>query len=148
LKGLEFYEEESGCSRQRRDGERFRPPDHEGGLILLKQFEISYEVILTSRTGHRSGHQIRKRAAGRGIRIIIVAPGRRPTWRGHRFADGPAVIGVPSTPPRWEPRRAPFDSPDAGGIPWPHVVGKAGARNAALMAARILALEDRDWPGD
>lgn len=116
-------------------------------MILLKQFEIPYEVILTSahRTPERTS-EFAKGAAGRGIRVIIVGAGAAAHLAGIIASQTALpVIGVPIDSTSLGGLDALLSTVQMpGGIPVATMsVGKAGARNAALMAARILALGDR-----
>lgn len=116
-------------------------------LIFLKQFEIPYEVVLTSahRTPQRTS-AFAKGVAGRGIRIIIVGAGAAAHLAGVIASQTALpVIGVPIDSTSLGGLDALLSTVQMpGGIPVATMsVGKAGARNAALLAARILALGDR-----
>lgn len=116
-------------------------------MILLKQFEIPYEVFLTSahRTPERTA-EFAKGAAGRGVRVVIAGAGAAAHLAGviasQTFLP---VIGVPIDSTSLGGLDALLSTVQMpGGIPVATMsIGKAGARNAALMAARILALDDR-----
>jgi 5-(carboxyamino)imidazole ribonucleotide mutase len=101
---------------------------------ILKDFGISHEVVLTS--AHRSPERtssFAKKVAERGIRIVIVGAGAAAHLAGVIASQTHLpVIGVP------------IDATSLpGGIPVATMaIGKAGAKNAALMAIRILSLED------
>jgi len=118
----------------------------EESVKILKDFEIPYELVLTS--AHRSPERtstFAKDAAQRGIRVIIVGAGAAAHLAGviasHTLLP---VIGVPidATSLRGlDALLATVQMP--GGIPVASMaIGKAGAKNAALMAVRILALTD------
>jgi phosphoribosylaminoimidazole carboxylase PurE protein len=120
-------------------------------MILLKQFEIPYEVVLTSahRTPERTS-EFAKGAAGRGLRVIIVGAGAAAHLAGVVASQTALpVIGVPIDSTSLGGLDALLSTVQMpGGIPVATMsVGKAGARNAALMAARILALSDRGLMG-
>ncbi len=115
-------------------------------IKLLKDFTVPHEVFLTS--AHRSPERtssFAKRASQRGIKIIIVGAGAAAHLAGVIASQSRLpVIGVPID-------ATPLGGMDAllstaqmpGGIPVAAMsIGKAGAKNAALLAIRILALED------
>ena len=113
---------------------------------ILKEFSISHEVSVTS--AHRSPERtstFAREAAQRGIRVIIVGAGAAAHLAGVIASQTHLpVIGVPidSTPLRgFDALLSTVQMP--GGIPVATMaIGKAGAKNAAIMAIRILALED------
>lgn len=120
---------------------------------ILKEFQVPHELFLTS--AHRSPERtslFADRAAGRGIKVIIVGAGMAAHLAGVIASQTPLpVIGVPL-----DSSASPLCGFDAllstvqmpGGIPVAAMaIGKAGAKNAALMAIRILALEDEDLRG-
>lgn len=113
---------------------------------VLKALEIPYEVRVIS--AHRTPDRCLKFAQGAeacGIRVIIAAAGGAAHLAGVIAAlTHLPVLGVPMK--GWA-----LDGLDSllsmvqmpGGIPVPTLsIGKAGARNAALAAAAILALGD------
>ncbi len=115
-------------------------------IKLLKDFAVPHEVFLTS--AHRSPERtssFAKRASQRGIKIIIVGAGAAAHLAGVIASQSRLpVIGVPID-------ATPLGGMDAllstaqmpGGIPVAAMsIGKAGAKNAALLAIRILALAD------
>jgi phosphoribosylaminoimidazole carboxylase PurE protein len=116
-----------------------------GCADLLDEFELPYEVKVLS--AHRTPDLTREyalSAADRGIEVIIAGAG----WAAHLAGAIAAhttlpVIGVPID-------SSPFKGLDAllstvqmpSGIPVATVaVGSGGAKNAALLAAQILALK-------
>lgn len=118
----------------------------EEALILLKQFDIPCEAVLTS--AHRSPERTARfcaEAAKRGVRVIIAGAGAAAHLAGviASLTTLP-VIGVPidSSPLRGlDALLSTVQMP--GGVPVATMaVGRAGARNGALMAVRILALND------
>ncbi len=116
-------------------------------LILLRQFEIPYEVFLTSahRTPERTA-EFAKGAAGRGVQVVIAGAGAAAHLAGVIASQTSLpVIGVPIDSTSLGGLDALLSTVQMpGGIPVATMsIGKAGARNAALMAARILALGDR-----
>jgi len=120
-------------------------------MILLKRFDIPYEVVLTSahRTPERTS-EFAKGAAGRGIRVIIAGAGAAAHLAGVIASQTTLpVIGIPIDSTSLGGLDALLSTVQMpGGIPVATMaVGKAGARNAALTAARILALGDRGLTG-
>ncbi|MBW2636236.1 MAG: 5-(carboxyamino)imidazole ribonucleotide mutase [Deltaproteobacteria bacterium] len=123
-------------------------PIMEESVSILDKLDIQHEVFLTS--AHRSPERtlsFAKEAAGRGIKIIIVGAGAAAHLAGVIASNTHLpVIGVPID-------SSPLNGLDAlfstlqmpGGVPVATMsIGKSGAKNAALLAARILALEDND----
>ena len=118
----------------------------EAGKILTS-FGIPFEYIVTS--AHRSPQRtadIAKAAEDRGIKIIIVGAGKAAHLAGSMAAwTCLPVLGVPID--------ASLGGIDAllstvqmpAGVPVGTLgIGKAGARNAALLAIQILALSNPD----
>jgi phosphoribosylaminoimidazole carboxylase PurE protein len=116
-----------------------------GCVELLRELELPHEVKVLS--AHRTPDLTREyavSAAGRGIEVIIAGAG----WAAHLAGAIAAhttlpVIGVPID-------SSPFKGLDAllstvqmpSGIPVATVaVGSGGAKNAAVLAAQILALK-------
>ena len=103
-------------------GSRSDLPTMENCFNQLKEFGIPFEAHALS--AHRTPNEVIKLAEGakdRGIKVIIAAAG------------GAAHLGgvIAST----------VQMP--GGIPVATVaIGKAGAKNAAILAAQMLALSD------
>lgn len=115
---------------------------------ILEQFDIPFEMRIAS--AHRSPRKtsaLVEGAAERGIQVIIAAAGLAAHLPGVVAAGTILpVIGVPMG-------GGPLNGVDAlysivqmpGGIPVATTaIGKAGAKNAALLAAQILALNDND----
>lgn len=112
----------------------------------LKELGIGYEVRVSS--AHRAPERVRgyaQEAAGRGVRVIICGAGMAAHLAGvvAAFTDLP-VIGVPMPGGVADGLDALLSTVQMpAGVPVATVaVGEAGAVNAALLAARILALED------
>ena len=114
---------------------------------ILSSFGIPFEYLVTS--AHRSPQRtadIAKKAEDRGIKIIIVGAGKAAHLAGNVAAwTSLPVLGVPID--------ASLGGIDAllstvqmpGGVPVGTMgIGKAGAKNAALLAVQILALTDTD----
>ncbi len=115
-------------------------------IKVLEEFGVSHEVFLTS--AHRSPQRTSSfagEAAKRGIKVIIVGAGAAAHLAGVIASQTELpVIGVPidATPLRGlDALLSTVQMP--GGIPVATMaIGKAGAKNAAIMAIRILALKD------
>ncbi len=112
----------------------------------LADLGVEAEVHVSSahRTPARTG-QLAREAAARGIQVIICGAGAAAHLAGVVAAESPLpVLGVPLA----ASDLAGIDSLLAiaqmpGGVPvGTMAIGKAGARNAGLLAARILALSD------
>jgi len=122
-------------------------PTMEAAFGVLKSFDLNFEVKVTS--AHRTPqatHDYVKDADQRGCGAFICAAGMAAHLAGAvAAATLKPVIGVPIN--------ASMDGLDAllstvqmpGGIPVATVaIGKAGAKNAAYLAAQILATADAD----
>ena len=113
---------------------------------VLEEFGIPYEVLLTS--AHRSPERtstFAREAAERGIRVIIVGAGAAAHLAGVIASQTELpVIGVPIDATSLGGLDALLSTVQMpGGIPVATMsIGKAGATNAAIMAVRILALQD------
>ncbi|MFC2171366.1 5-(carboxyamino)imidazole ribonucleotide mutase [Acidobacteriota bacterium] len=118
----------------------------EGAVKLLKEFKIPHEVQIISahRTPDRAA-EYAKTAIERGLAVIIAGAGMAAHLAGVLAAHTTLpVLGVPIN-------AGPLNGVDAmlstlqmpGGIPVATMsIGKAGAKNAALLAAAILSLQD------
>ena len=112
----------------------------------LDEFGIAYEMDVTS--AHRSPartSEFARQAAGRGIRVIIAGAGGAAHLAGVIAAETTLpVIGVPmpsSSLQGLDALLATVQMP--AGIPVATLaIGKAGATNAGVLAAQILALGD------
>jgi 5-(carboxyamino)imidazole ribonucleotide mutase len=114
---------------------------------VLEEFGIEHELILTS--AHRTPQRTTKfanSAAGRGVKVIIVGAGAAAHLAGviasHTLLP---VIGVPIDATSLHGLDALLSTVQMpGGIPVATMaIGRAGAKNAALFAVRLLALEDK-----
>jgi len=120
----------------------------EEAVSILKEFGIPHEILLTS--AHRSPERtaaFAQGAAGRGIKVIIVGAGMAAHLAGVIASMTPLpVLGVPIDSSPLSGMDALFSTVQMpGGIPVATMaIGKAGAKNAALLAVRILALEDKE----
>lgn len=114
---------------------------------ILEEFGIPHELFLTS--AHRTPERTAKfsaDAAGRGIKIIIVGAGAAAHLAGVIASQTKLpVIGVPIDATSVHGLDALLSTVQMpGGIPVATMaIGKAGAKNAALYAVRILALNDK-----
>jgi phosphoribosylaminoimidazole carboxylase PurE protein len=114
---------------------------------ILEEFGIEHEMILTS--AHRAPARTTKfatSAAGRGVKIIIVGAGAAAHLAGVIAAQTPLpVIGVPIDATSLQGLDALLSTVQMpGGIPVATMaIGKAGAKNAALFAVRMLAINDK-----
>ena len=114
----------------------------------LEQFGIAYEIDITS--AHRAPRktaEFAKTAAGRGIKVIIAGAGGAAHLAGVIAAESTLpVIGVPipsSSLQGMDSLLATVQMP--AGIPVATVaIGKAGATNAGILAAQMLALSDAE----
>ena len=123
-------------------------PVMEETVKVLDAFAVPHELFLTSahRTPERTTAFCRG-ASKRGVRVIIVGAGAAAHLAGVIASQTLLpVIGVPidATSLRGlDALLATVQMP--GGIPVATMaIGKAGAKNAALLAIRILALDDAD----
>lgn len=114
---------------------------------ILKEFSIPYEMTISS--AHRSPKktsEYAKSAAEKGIKVIIAGAGSAAHLAGFIAAETILpVIGVPID-------SSPLKGMDAllstvqmpGGVPVAAMaIGKAGAKNAGILAVQILALADK-----
>lgn len=114
---------------------------------ILEEFHIGHELVLTS--AHRSPARTTKfatSAADRGVKVIIVGAGAAAHLAGVIASQTTVpVIGVPidaTSLHGLDALLATVQMP--GGIPVATMaIGKAGAKNAALFAVRMLALDDK-----
>jgi len=123
-------------------------PVMEETVKVLEAFSIPHELYLTSahRTPERTA-QFARGAAKRGVRVIIVGAGAAAHLAGVIASQTLLpVIGVPIDATSLQGLDALFATVQMpGGIPVATMaIGKAGAKNAALLAIRILALDDVD----
>ncbi|MEZ7006422.1 5-(carboxyamino)imidazole ribonucleotide mutase [Streptomyces sp. AD55] len=121
-------------------------PVMEAAAKALDEFEVAYEVDVVS--AHRMPHEMiayGEQAAGRGLKSIIAGAGGAAHLPGMLASVTPLpVIGVP-VPLKY------LDGMDSllsivqmpAGVPVA-TVSVGGARNAGLLAARMLAAHDED----
>jgi phosphoribosylaminoimidazole carboxylase PurE protein len=121
-------------------------PTLEGAFAILDQLEIGYHVRILS--AHRTPEQacsFAREASAAGIKVLIGAAGMAAHLAGALAAHSLLpVLGIPID-------AGPLDGQDAllstvmmpPGIPVGTLgIGSSGAKNAALLASRILALSD------
>jgi 5-(carboxyamino)imidazole ribonucleotide mutase len=113
---------------------------------ILDKLGIAYEtrVISAHRTPERA-HEFASTAEARGIKVIIAAAGKAAHLAGVIAAYTPLpIIGVPITTSDLgglDSLLSMVQMP--GGIPVATVaIGKAGAKNAGILAAQMLSLAD------
>jgi len=121
-------------------------PVMEEAAKVLKDFGIPYEMTVSSahRTPKRTS-EYAKSAEGRGIRVIIAGAGAAAHLAGFIAAETTLpVIGVPidSSPLKGlDSLLSTVQMP--GGVPVASMaIGKAGAKNAGIFAAQILAVSN------
>ena len=115
---------------------------------VLKQFEIPYEIGVYSahRSPHRTLEYVRS-ARERGLKVIIAGAGSSAHLAGVTAAETTLpVIGIPidsSSLKGLDALLATVQMPT--GIPVATMaIGKAGAANAGIFAAQIVARKDAD----
>ncbi|NQT46504.1 MAG: 5-(carboxyamino)imidazole ribonucleotide mutase [Candidatus Omnitrophica bacterium] len=115
-------------------------------IDILKDFGISHDVRILS--AHRSPEDtahFAAMAARRGIKVIIAAAGCAAHLAGVIAAGTTLpVIGVPMESKHLKGIDSLFSTVQMpGGIPVATMaIGEAGAKNAGIMAAEILGIED------
>ena len=115
--------------------------------VMLRKFNIPFEITIAS--AHRSpkrAAEFASTARNRGIKVIIAGAGHAAHLAGAMAAySSLPVIGVPIDSSAFQGLDALLSTVQMPpGIPVATVaVGKPGARNAGILAAQILALEDR-----
>jgi 5-(carboxyamino)imidazole ribonucleotide mutase len=126
-------------------------PTMEEAAKILDQFGVPYEMRISS--AHRSPKrtaQLAREAADRGVKLIVAAAGMAAHLAGVIAAETTLpVIGVPMGGGALSGIDALYAMVQMpGGIPVATMaIGKAGAKNAALFAIQILALQDPDLAG-
>ena len=114
--------------------------------VVLRQFAIPFEMTVSSahRTPERT-HQYASRAAQRGLKVLIAGAGAAAHLAGVVAANTTLpVIGVPLAATDLQGLDALLATVQMpGGIPVATMaIGRAGARNGALFALRLLAISD------
>src|SRR5512136_585215 len=117
----------------------------EAGKVLA-EFGVPYEIRISS--AHRSPRAtaaLAAEAAGRGVRVIIAGAGMAAHLAGVMAAETVLpVIGVPMGGGALNGVDALYATVQMpGGVPVATMaIGKAGAKNAGILAVQILALGD------
>ena len=115
---------------------------------VLEKFGIGHEVVVSS--AHRSPERTRKYVVGaskRGIKILIAGAGAAAHLAGVVAAETTLpVIGVPIGSSALNGLDALLSTAQMpGGVSVAGMaIGKAGAKNAAILAIQILALNDKN----
>ena len=121
-------------------------PEVEPAALLLKEWGIPFEVVVAS--AHRAPRKVQayaREAAGRGLKVIIAAAGMAAHLAGVLAAETTLpVIGVPMAGSHLQGLDSLLSTVQMPpGVPVATMaIGKAGAKNAAIFAAQILALSD------
>lgn len=121
-------------------------PVMEDAAKVLREFGIPYEITISS--AHRSPKrtsEYAKTACSRGIKIIIAGAGSAAHLAGFIAAETILpVIGVPIDSSFLKGLDALLSTVQMpGGVPVAGMaIGKAGAKNAGIFAAEILATND------
>ena len=123
-------------------------PSLEGAFQALEELQIGFHVrILSAHRTPKEATDFAQQAKSKGVQVLIGVAGLAAHIAGALAAHSTLpVLGVPVD-------AGPLRGEDAllstvmmpPGIPVGTLgIGKSGARNAALFAARILALKDQD----
>jgi phosphoribosylamine--glycine ligase len=121
-------------------------PVMKGATDILKKFDLPYEMAIAS--AHRSPEkaaEIAKTSRSRGIKVIIAGAGHAAHLAGAMAAHTTLpIIGVPIDSSCLKGLDALLSTVQMPpGIPVATVsIGKSGAKNAAILAAQIIALDD------
>jgi len=121
-------------------------PIVEGCITTLEDFDIPYDVRVMS--AHRTpdqAHAFASTARLKGLKILIAAAGGAAHLAGVLASlTTLPVIGIPIQTPTLGGADSLYSTVQMpAGVPVATVsIGKAGAKNAALLAAEILALSD------
>lgn len=113
---------------------------------LLKEFDVPFEMRISS--AHRSPRRtglLAAEAEGRGVKVVIAGAGMAAHLAGVVAAETTLpVIGVPIGGGALNGVDALYATVQMpGGIPVATMaIGKAGAKNAAILSVQILALAD------
>lgn len=116
----------------------------EPGIKILDEFKVPYEVRVLS--AHRTPELVRRyvrRAAGRGLKIIIAAAGGAAHLAGACAAQTSLpIIGIPietKTLKGLDSLLSTVQMP--GGVPVATMaIGASGAKNAAIFACQVLGI--------
>lgn len=127
-------------------GSRSDLPAMEGCMETLKEFQVPYEVRILS--AHRTPEavlELSRNAQKEGIQVIIAAAGGAAHLAGVLASSTPLpVIGIPmqtSALGGMDSLLSTVQMPS--GVPVATVaIGKAGAKNAAILAVQMMGLAD------
>ena len=114
---------------------------------IMEQFDVTHELIVAS--AHRSPERTRKYTQGaskRGIKILIAGAGAAAHLAGMVAAETTLpVIGVPIDSSSLNGLDALLSTTQMpGGVSVAGMaIGKAGAKNAGILAVQILALSNK-----
>jgi 5-(carboxyamino)imidazole ribonucleotide mutase len=123
-------------------------PVVQSGIEILEDFDIPYEVRVIS--AHRTpdkAHSFASTARLKGFKVLIAAAGGAAHLAGVMASlTTLPVIGIPIQTPTLGGADSLYSTVQMpAGVPVATVaIGKAGAKNAALLAAEILALTDEE----
>jgi 5-(carboxyamino)imidazole ribonucleotide mutase len=120
-------------------------PVMEEAAKVLKEFGVQWEMRISPLTAVRQDRNPAAEAAGRGIKVIIAGAGMAAHLAGVIAAETILpVIGVPIDGGALNGVDALYSTVQMpGGIPVATVaIGKAGAKNAGILAVQMLALAD------
>ncbi len=132
-------------------GSKTDMPTMEETIKVLKDFKVSYEMKVLS--AHRTPKETAEYAEGlraRGVRVVICGAGASAALAGVVAAHTSLpVIGIPIDSTSLKGMDALLSTVQMPpGVPVGAVaIGKAGAKNAALLALRILAVSDEEIQG-
>ena len=129
-------------------GSRSDLPAMEGCMSQLDEFEVGYEVRILS--AHRTPEavlELSRNAKDRGIEVIIAAAGGAAHLAGVIASSTPLpVIGIPiqtSALGGMDSLLSTVQMPS--GVPVATVaIGKAGPKNAAILACQMMGLADSE----
>ncbi|PIE23153.1 MAG: 5-(carboxyamino)imidazole ribonucleotide mutase [Planctomycetota bacterium] len=121
---------------------------HQGAFDVLKELEVPFEVrILSAHRTPKEACNFAETAAAEGFDVIVASAGLAAHLGGVLAAHTLLpVVGVPMAGGALQGVDALYSiSQMPGGVPVASMgIGKAGAKNAALFAVRILSLLDED----
>ena len=123
-------------------------PSLGGGVDVLDELEIGYELRIMS--AHRTPDRVSafaREAESRGLKVIIAAAGGAAHLAGVVAAHtNLPVVGVPISTDRMGGMDSLLSTVQMpGGVPVASMgLGSSGGKNAAVFAARILALQDAE----
>ena len=121
-------------------------PQVEAAAVMLKEWGIAFEVVVAS--AHRAPQRVRayaREAENRGIKVIIAVAGMAAHLAGVLAAETALpVVGVPMPGSHLNGLDSLLSTVQMpAGVPVATMaIGSAGAKNAAIFAAQILALGD------